>query len=92
MIDKIWQSGTSFMHWQSKEAQGEDVEQAPHSMHHALPKSREIGRRLFANADNKKELFFFLSKKKKVQMPDDNDVYITANDQIHHVRNSSPMG
>lgn len=46
-----------------------------------------------ANEDNKTELFSFLSTALVTngQFPDDKDVYITADDCVHHVGNSPPM-
>ena len=50
-------------------------------------------KKFLANIDNKNELFLFLSNKiAEDNFQNDEDVYITADDQVYHVGNSSAMG
>lgn len=50
--------------------------------------------KLLAQVDNKKKLFSLLSIKMFTdrQLPDNEDVYITAADKVHHDGNSPAMG
>ena len=80
------------MHWQSKEPQGKNEEQAPDNEYLVLPESQEIGRSFWRMLTTRRN--FSHSCQKKItegQFPDDKDVYITAGDQVHHVGNSPPM-
>ena len=50
-------------------------------------------KKFLANIDNKNKLFLFLSNKiAEDNFQNDEDVYITADDQVYHVGNSSAMG
>ena len=62
-------------------------------MYPRLPKSPGIGKKFLANIDNKNKLFLLLSNKiAEENFQNDEDVYITADDQVYYVGNSSAMG
>ena len=77
---------------QSKEARDKSVEQEHCQRVTGCAKVPANWQNVLANAENKKELFLFISKRAaEERFPDQKDLYITGEEQVQHVGDGLQM-